>query len=72
MPPVNDAHISKALDLVKATHPKLSDALELLFQSDLDAEGPLAEAIQHLITALHLVREKKLRRRGSNEKDHKG
>lgn len=51
--------IPKALDFVGWAAEKTTEAQEMLHDEDLDAEGPLANAIQYLTIALKIVRDLK-------------
>ncbi len=51
------ANISKALNFTEHAQRFVEQAHELLMQADTDAEGPIANAIQSLDTALRIVRE---------------
>lgn len=53
------SELTKALDLVGFAIGKTTEAQSQLREGDLDAEGPIADAIQHLTTALTVVRDLK-------------
>lgn len=53
---LEDELIHRAGDFMVTASEKITEAVSLVVRKDYDAEGPLADAIQHLTTALTIVR----------------